>query len=104
MLSMIKAYPKFLANVEDTIQKTLKLTEKFNKFDSKNLKGAARFLHAIISPNLKNTLMIRMGPSEKDHFVCIWICKVNKVVQVTSTYYHKYLMYIHNTIDLRLVS
>ena len=65
MLSVIKSYPKFLADVDNTIQKALKLTEKFDEFDSQNSKGAAGFILASVSPNLKNTLMIMMGPRKK---------------------------------------
>ena len=86
MLSMIKSYPNFLANVDDTIQKALKLTEKFDEFDSENSNGAAGFILASLYPDLKNTLMIMIGLGKKDHFVCIWICLVNRVIQVNSTY------------------
>ena len=89
MLNMIDCYAKFLANVEKSIQKALEQAENFDKFDSENSKAAAGFLLASVSANLKNTLTIRMGPDEKDHFVCSWICLVNRVIQVTSTYYNK---------------
>ena len=55
MMSVIKSYPKFLANVDNKIQKALELTEKFNKFDSENSKGTVGFILASVSPDLKNT-------------------------------------------------
>ena len=85
MLSVISSYTKFIDDVEDTVERALKLSsEHYDEFDLENSKAGATYLINSLDPEFKSYIKIMMVANEEHNFICVWVRILSKVLSNSS--------------------